>query len=92
MSEHKKFCDRCGNAITVCTRCFNALDPPTVTVPREEWERMRMIERAWTLIRDEALLTKKMPWRNRIEDLVYEQIARLDSLTPSNAVEPQPTQ
>lgn len=89
MSEY--ICTECGSPVDVvsvtCGKCI-----PTVTVSRQEWERMRMIERAWTLIRDEALLTKKMPWRNRIEDLVYEQIARLDSLTPSDAVESQTTQ
>lgn len=75
----------------ICVTCEDARNA-TVTVDRQEWERRVAESEAWRALRACHDDTK---WHGKLLPVLLEmrkQIARLDSLTPSNAVEPQPTQ
>lgn len=78
-------CNGCGSY----QRGFPPSEPsPTVTVPREEWERVKVESEAWRATRSEwdRSITLQHAWRSTGR-VIAQQIEILDSLTPSNAVE-----
>ena len=66
---------------------------PTVTVPRDQWERMKRESEALQAIFKVRSTEHGGGFRRTLDEL-NNQIGRLfkKEFTPSNAVEPQPTQ
>ena len=71
----------------ICVTCEDARNA-TVTVDRQEWERMQAESEAWRATRSEwdRSITLQHAWRSTGR-VIAQQIEILDSLTPSNAVE-----
>lgn len=82
----------------ICRRCLGVPNltttTPTVTVPREEWERMRVEQNAWRQCEDRIASLDGYEHTTKcvIFTSFFEAQMKGIALTPSNAVESQNTQ